>query len=106
MTAASNKSILESVLDWLRAGYPQGIPREDHVALYAVLHRRLTETEVDRITEQLMTEATGRGTGIDRSDIEQAIHDLARERPGADDVRRVASRLAAGGWPLANLVDG
>lgn len=35
-----------AVLDWLRAGYPEGIPAKDHFALLAVLKRRLTDEEL------------------------------------------------------------
>jgi hypothetical protein len=98
-----NSTILEAVLKWLRAGYPQGVPREDYVALFAVLHRKLTETEVDHIVEQLVEDSAAHGSRIDRGEIESAIAELAHEHPGPDDVARVASRLAAGGWPLADV---
>ncbi|WP_330254261.1 DUF3349 domain-containing protein [Nocardia sp. NBC_00565] len=99
----SNASFLESVLNWLRAGYPQGVPQEDYVALFAVLHRRLTEPEVNQIVEQLVVDNTD-GT-IERSQVEAAISKLAHEKPGEDDVNRVAARLAAVGWPLAHPSD-
>ncbi len=38
--------IVRRVLDWLRAGYPQGVPHEDYVVLLGVLRHRLTEDEV------------------------------------------------------------
>jgi Protein of unknown function (DUF3349) len=38
---------------------------------------------------------------IARHEIEEAISRVAKELPGEDDVVRVTSRLAAGGWPLA-----
>ncbi|MGY1898199.1 MULTISPECIES: DUF3349 domain-containing protein [Nocardia] len=98
-----NTSILDAVLRWLRAGYPQAIPREDYVALFAVLHRKLTDTEVETLALQL---ADGAGDGgVDRGEIERAIAELAFEQPGPDDVARVASRLAADGWPLADPID-
>ncbi|MFE3187806.1 DUF3349 domain-containing protein [Nocardia sp. NPDC059240] len=94
----TNRSILAAVLEWLRAGYPHGVPREDYVALFAVLHRKLTDQEVDEVIEQLLA-----SDGVlDRAAIETAIQGLAHEKPGADDVNRVAARLAAGGWPLAH----
>lgn len=96
----TNRSLLATILDWLRAGYPHGIPREDYVALFAVLHRKLTDQEVNEIIDQLVT--AGTAGGIDRAQIEAAIAQLAHEKPGEDDVRRVAARLAAGGWPLAD----
>lgn len=104
MTTESKPSPLRSVIAWLRAGYPQGVPREDYVALFAVLHRRLTEFEVRKIADRLAADKDGAapdGT-IDRAEIEAAITNLAKEQPGEDDVARVASRLAAGGWPLAD----
>ncbi|QIS16179.1 DUF3349 domain-containing protein [Nocardia arthritidis] len=91
--------VLSRVIGWLRAGYPQGIPQSDYVALFAVLHRHLTDYEVVAIAEEL---ADGREEGtIGRDEIEQAIARFAKEQPGEDDVTRVASHLAAGGWPLA-----
>ncbi|AYF75781.1 DUF3349 domain-containing protein [Nocardia yunnanensis] len=94
----TNRSILATVLDWLRAGYPHGVPREDYVALFAVLHRKLTDREVDEVIEQLLAA----GGVLDRAAIETAISALAHEKPGVEDVNRVAARLAAGGWPLAH----
>ncbi|WP_040791035.1 DUF3349 domain-containing protein [Nocardia paucivorans] len=87
------------VIAWLRAGYPQGVPQTDYVALFAILHRNLTEQEVVSIAEQLVRDRGDRE--ITRDEIEAAVHRMARERPGADDIARVASHLAAGGWPLA-----
>lgn len=96
----SHSSILGSVLRWLRAGYPHGVPREDYVALFAVLHRRLTESEINEVVEELVSASTD-GV-IERGAIEDAIARLAHEKPGDDDINRVASRLAAAGWPLAH----
>ncbi|MET8423498.1 DUF3349 domain-containing protein [Nocardia sp. NPDC004860] len=94
----THRSILATVLAWLRAGYPHGVPREDYVALFAVLHRKLTDREVDEVIEGLLAS----GGVPDRAAIETAIAQLAHEKPGADDVNRVAARLAAGGWPLGD----
>ncbi|BEK92761.1 DUF3349 domain-containing protein [Nocardia seriolae] len=93
-------NVAQKVLDWLKAGYPQGIPQSDYVALLAVLHRRLTDYEVHLVVEQLIRERVA-PADIDRTDIEAAIARVAKEQPGEDDIARVASRLAAGGWPLA-----
>ncbi|MCX4099296.1 DUF3349 domain-containing protein [Nocardia sp. alder85J] len=93
------RSALGKVLSWLRAGYPQGIPQTDYVALLAVLHRRLTDYEVHMIVEELVHERGG-DEEIARHEIEAAIARVAKEQPGEDDIARVASRLAAGGWPL------
>ncbi|MCW2511548.1 MAG: hypothetical protein JWR11_590 [Mycobacterium sp.] len=53
--------LLTSILDWLRAGYPEGVPGPDRVPL------------------------------------------LTHHDAGPENVRRVAARLAAAGWPLSGL---
>ncbi|RDI66441.1 DUF3349 domain-containing protein [Nocardia pseudobrasiliensis] len=99
-SSEASQSVLAKVLGWLKAGYPQGIPRSDYVALLAVLHRRLTDYEVRIIVEELVSERDG-DDEIARHEIADAISRVAKEQPGEDDIARVASRLAAGGWPLA-----
>ncbi|MFJ9367691.1 DUF3349 domain-containing protein [Nocardia sp. NPDC101769] len=99
-TPPPRQNVLRKVLDWLKAGYPQGIPQSDYVALLAVLHRRLTDYEVHLVVEELIRERVA-ASDIERADIEAAIARVAKEQPGEDDIARVASRLAAGGWPLA-----
>ncbi|MGW6335519.1 DUF3349 domain-containing protein [Nocardia rhamnosiphila] len=92
--------LLARVLAWLRAGYPQGVPQSDYVALFAVLHRDLTEYEVVLVAEELVRD---RGDGeITHAEVEAAVSRHAREQAGPEDIARVASHLAAGGWPLAS----
>ncbi|UGT64722.1 DUF3349 domain-containing protein [Nocardia asteroides] len=91
--------LLRRIVDWLRTGYPQGVPQSDYVALLAVLHRDLTDTEIVLVAEEL---ARGRGrTDITATDIAAAIGDLAKEKAGPDDIARVAAHLAATGRSLA-----
>ncbi|MEU4808430.1 DUF3349 domain-containing protein [Nocardia fluminea] len=97
-------NLLSRVLGWLRAGYPQGIPQSDYVALFAVLHRHLTDYEVTVIGEKLV-EANPNRESISEAEIAAAIADFAKEQPAPADVSRVASHLAAGGWPLAEPLD-
>ncbi|MEU2255601.1 DUF3349 domain-containing protein [Nocardia xishanensis] len=98
-TQTSRPKVLGRVIGWLRAGYPQGIPQSDYVALFAVLHRHLTDYEVAAIAEEL---ASGNpDSEIGHDDIVAAIARFAMEQPDQRDVERVAAHLAAGGWPLA-----
>lgn len=101
---AVRPNLLSRVLGWLRAGYPQGIPQSDYVALFAVLHRHLTDYEVVVIGEKLI-EANPNRESISQAEIEAAITDFAKQQPDPDDVSRVASHLAAGGWPLDEPLD-
>ena len=65
-----------------------------------MLHRRLTDYEVQLVVAELISERVAT-SDVERTDIEAAIARVAKEQPGEDDIARVASRLAAGGWPLA-----
>lgn len=93
---------VHDALEWLRGGYPAGVPSEDRLALLGILHRHLTEQEIDEIALALKAEHESPYTD---EEISARIHETALEQPSQEDVRRVAARLAAGGWPLGDLKD-
>ncbi|MGH3637283.1 DUF3349 domain-containing protein [Mycobacterium sp.] len=86
---------LNSIVAWLRAGYPDGIPPTDYFPLLALLSRRLTDEEVKEVARELMQ----RGD-FDQIDIGVMITQFTDELPSPPDVERVRERLAAKGWPL------
>jgi hypothetical protein len=92
---------LNSVVAWLRAGYPEGIPPTDYIPVLALLSRRLSNDEVKLVTRELIS----RGD-FDHVDIGVLITQLTDELPTPDDVERVRERLAAKGWPLEDARDG
>jgi hypothetical protein len=92
-------SFLAAVVGWLRAGYPDGVPEDDYIPLVAVLARRLTADEVRAVAGELCRE--GR-LPVDDVDIGTVITKVTHELPRPADVDRVRSRLALGGWPLAD----
>jgi hypothetical protein len=92
----------QSVLDWLRAGYPEGIPPQDYLPILGVLQRRLTSEEIHTITEGLAEQLSRTEDPITRADIEAMIEETVYQRALDSDVARVSARLAAGGWPLAD----
>ena len=92
----------QSVLDWLRAGYPEGVPPQDYVPILGVLQRRITSEEIHTISEGLAEQLSRTENPITRADIEAMIEDTVYQRALASDVARVSARLAAGGWPLAD----
>ena len=92
-------SVLNAVLGWLRAGYPDGVPESDYIPLVAVLARRLSTEEVRAVAAEL-----GR-TGqlpVGDVDIGTTIMRVTNELPREEDVDRVRARLALGGWPPAH----
>ena len=101
-TGEPRATFLVRALEWLRAGYPSGIPRQDYVVLLGLLRRKLTEQEVREIAHTLAgTTHPGNGP-ITREDIEQMISDATLQNASAEDIQRVSAHLAAGGWPLAD----
>lgn len=88
-------------LEWLRAGYPAGVPRQDYVVLLGLLRRKLTDFEVHQIAQELAGLAE-QGAEITTADVEKLINDATLDEASEQDVARVSARLAAGGWPLAD----
>ena len=39
--------VLNKIIEWLRAGYPEGVPDVDYVPLFALLGSQLTNNEVN-----------------------------------------------------------
>lgn len=93
----------QQVLNWLRR-LPRGHPPRDYPAVLGVLQRRLTADEIHSIAAELATQATP-DDPISRDAIEDLISQTIRQPATDDNVVRVAARLAAGGWPLADPHD-
>jgi hypothetical protein len=90
---------LNSAIDWLRAGYPQGVPERDYVPLLALLARRLTAEEVAEVAARLQDEGK---LPVSNTDIGELIMGITDELPRGEDVARVRAQVALGGWPLAD----
>jgi len=91
---------LSSIVSWLRAGYPEGIPPTDYFPVLALLTRRLSNDEVKAVAHELMQ----RGD-FDNVDIGVLITQITDELPSSEDVERVRARLAAKGWPFDEAHD-
>jgi Protein of unknown function (DUF3349) len=106
MAVVAHSLHLHSILDWLRAGYPDGVPGTDRVPLLALLRNTpLTDDEIKQVVRNLTaSDSPAMADGvIDRDEIEAFIEDFAQHDAGPENVRRVAAKLAAAGWPLAGL---
>lgn len=93
---------LSSIVSWLRAGYPEGIPPTDSFAVLALLARRLTNDEIKAVASELMRRGE---LNVDNIDIGVAITQLTDDLPTPADVERVRARLATKGWPLDDARD-
>ena len=100
------KARAQSILNWLRAGYPGGVPGPDRVPLLALLRNTpLTEDEVKEVVREITAADSGALADglIDRDEIEQFIEGVAHHDGGPENIKRVAAILAAAGWPLDAL---
>lgn len=86
-------SFLESIVGWLREGYPQGVPEQDYIPLFALLRRRLTDEEVTEVADELVADGT---IPADSIDIGAIITRVTAELPYEEDVERVRERLPRG----------
>lgn len=86
---------LSAVVNWLRAGYPDGVPRNDYLPLFALLSGRLSTDEVKQVARELLNRPE-----LDDTDIGAEIVRLTDGLPSPADIERVRERLAAKGWPL------
>lgn len=91
---------LASILGWLHAGYPEGVPPKDFYPLLALLARTLDDDELDQIVTTLIEES--RDGTIHERQVSKAIEEVKQAPPNQSDVRDVAARLAAAGWPLGD----
>jgi Protein of unknown function (DUF3349) len=90
--------VLSSIIAWLRAGYPEGVPDVDYIPLFALLASQLTDADVAAIADELATSASEPHSA---EAIRAAITSVTNGHPNDSDVARVRARLAGGGWPLA-----
>lgn len=97
MTMATN--LLTSVVDWLRKGYPDGIPPKDFPPLLALLQRTLKPEDVQAICAQLI--ADNPDGEISARTVADSVEKLKSAPPSEDEVQVVADRLAAVGWPAS-----
>jgi hypothetical protein len=105
-SSRNHPHFLRSVIRWLQAGYPDGVPGPDRVPLMALL--RSTPLTADQLKE-VVGNLTAKGSPavadgvIDGNEIAETISGLTHRDPGPENVRRVAATLAAAGWPLAGI---
>ena len=77
------------VLQWIREGYPDGVPDDETAALLAVLQERIGGDRALDVLRRLHSDGRISDTAA------------AALLPDDSQMRRVAAKLVLGGWPLA-----
>ena len=96
-------SLVHSILDWLRAGYPEGVPGPDRVPLLALLRATpLTEDQIKEVVRNITADGSAALADgeIGEDEIAAFIKDVSHHDAGPENVQRIAAKLAAAGWPL------
>ncbi len=89
-------SVLQSLIDFVRKGYPQGVPQQDYIPLLALLGTRLSQDEISGVALGLIATAPDeQSSQAIREGIERATH----QPPSEADVERVRQRLEAAATP-------
>jgi hypothetical protein len=89
--------VIAKIVNFLRAGYPQGVPATDTFALLALLRRRLSDDEVIQIATQLIEHGD---LPIAATDIRVMTTKITDQMPSPDEVERVRKYLQTRGWPV------
>ena len=88
---------LNSVIGWLRAGYPEGVPDVDYVPLFALLGSQLSESDVKAVAEELANMSKPESAEAIRKAIADGHRPCGeRRRRGPGQVPPGRGRLAAG----------
>jgi uncharacterized protein DUF3349 len=90
-------SYVHSILNWVRAGYPEGLPPKDYLPLFALLGTQVTNADLQAIADELSQQSDPDSATA----MKKAITGVMDVKPSEADVARVRARLAEGGWPLA-----
>ena len=96
------ESPISKILNWLVAGYPEGIPKNDFPSVLLVLRRNLTDAEIESIADDLALQSVSNDSEpVTAEHIREMVSGHAFQTASPDDLRRVSALLASGGWPLA-----
>ncbi|WLP92107.1 DUF3349 domain-containing protein [Gordonia sp. NB41Y] len=96
----AERSLVSRIIEWLRAGYPNGVPEHDYVPLLAILRRQLTEDEVQQVSSELIAESAPPPEPISKIDAGVKITEVTQELPHETDISRVRTYLEDQGWPF------
>ncbi len=99
----SRPGLVQAVVNWLRAGYPDGVPRQDYSPILALLRRQISEEEAQQIARDLVDRVVVTTEGpepISKIDAEVLMTKILNDLPSEADVERVKARLEKAGWPF------
>jgi len=98
--------MVQAIVDFVRKGYPQGVPQQDYMPLFALLGRKLSEEEIGELAEELAATASdARGSAARGVVIGAAIERLTHVAPSEAEIERVRLLLQSVGWDAESDID-
>lgn len=89
---------VSSIVAFVRAGYPTGMPTTGHVPAAALSRRRVSTDEITTVTTRLTAERRG---PISATDVGVAITHITDAMPSPEEIARVQRRLDRRTTPTA-----
>lgn len=84
---------IQAIVDWLRRGYPHGVPKQDYVPLLALLGRHLSAEEAADVVAALLVNNPHKLTPSPAA-VRAAIQAVTASPALESDVARVNQHLA------------
>ncbi len=91
-------SPIAKILSWLNAGYPEGIPQRDFPSVLLVLHRNLSDGEIESIADDLALQSISNGAEPVTAD---HIRAMVRDHAFQSATARGRTAGVGGDWPAA-----
>jgi len=101
-TTPTTTEAVERVADCLRDAYRDGIPAHDLIGVLGIIAGHLHPSECDAIAPVVAEIARGDGE-MSADEVRDLLAMAAPDDVAPVDHRRVAARLAGGGWPLGDV---
>src|ERR1700754_3927853 len=95
LSGVTTTSLFHTILHWLRAGYPDGVPGPDRVPLLALLRATpLTEDQLKDVVRNLTDGGAGALADgeITGDEIAEFISDVTHHDAGPENIQRVAAK--------------
>lgn len=97
---------IKQIIEWLRVGYPDGIPENDYVPLFAILALKLRDKDIKAIADSIKEAAgdkqgkKGKKIPIEADKANKIISDTLGVVPTELDLQRVRAKLRKKGVNL------
>lgn len=93
---------LAKIVDFVRAGYPDGVPRTGYVPLFALLKRRLCDDDLVAVADRICRT----GPPILHGEVCAEIRRILGDDPSDDDIARASRYLVDAGWLIVDRTGG